>query len=215
MKTRYAILLSAILFIYLPDALPQKSIYTFPFENEYRLPAMKTAINMDEISSTYQTMGNIYTTEITGFGDKYEQRSMSFISDAKVVDAVRFLEFYMEEQLISSGQDPVGELEMSIIYYHEHSRFSLGSVVGILTIGLGTLCGVPFATAIVDVEIEASLYNMADIPFASYRGVGRGKKPQSIYSFSTRRAHQRAVKKAITDLNGKIMTDQSLMSIFP
>ena len=45
---------------------------------------------------------------------------MSFISDAKVVDAVRFLEFYMEEQLVTPGDESSGTVEMSIIYYHEH-----------------------------------------------------------------------------------------------
>ena len=43
----------------------QKSVYTFPFENDYKLPPLETYINADEISATYQTMGNLYTTEIT------------------------------------------------------------------------------------------------------------------------------------------------------
>lgn len=213
MKTLYHFII-IIVILFCPFSMQaQKSIYTFPFENSYRLPVMHKTIKMDEISSTYQTMGNIYTTEITGFGDKYEQTSMSFISDAKVVDAVRFLEFYMEEQLITTGEDPSGEVEMSIIYYHEHYRFSFGSVIGILTMGIGTLCGVPFSTAIVDVEIEASFFDDSEIPFAKHRGVGRGKKPQSIYSTSTRKAHQRAIKKAIVDLNKDIMADPVLLEI--
>jgi hypothetical protein len=159
-------------------------------------------------------MGNIFTTEITGFGDdKVEQTSMSFISDAKVVDAVRFLEFYMEEQLIAPGDESNGLVNMSIIYYHEYSRFSIGSVFGILTIGLGTLLGIPFATAVVDVETEASIYNEQANLVATHRGVGRGKKPQSLYSFSTRKAHQRAMKRSLEDLNTNIMADPAVTSL--
>ena len=192
----------------------QKSVYTFPFENSYRLPSMHTQINANEISATYQTMGNIYTTEITGFGeDKMQQTSMSFISDAKVVDAVRFLEFYMEEQLVAPGDESSGTVEMSIIYYHEHNRFNAGSVVAVLTFGLGTLFGVPYATAVVDVEVEASIFDEQDQLMTAHRGVGRGKKLQSLYSMSTRKAHQRALKKALTNLNTHIMESPDLILI--
>ena len=214
MKPLYPILSFTVLLIFSPSLSGQKSVFTFPFENSYRLPSMKTEINADEISATYQTMGNIFTTEITGFGDdKMEQTSMSFISDAKVVDAVRFLEFYMEEQLVAPGDESNGFVNMSIIYYHEHSRFSIGSVFGILTIGLGTLLGIPYATAVVDVETEASIYNAQEYLVATHRGVGRGKKPQSIYSFSTRKAHQRALKNSLDDLNTNIMADPAITSL--
>ena len=211
MKAQYYILTAIIITISSTTLFAQKSVFTFPFENSKRLPAMETYINTDEISNTYQTMGHIYTTEITGLGDnKMEQTSMSFISDAKVVDAMRFLEFYMEEQLIAPG-DPTGDLvEMSIIYYHERNRFSIGSVLGILTLGIGTLCGIPYATAITDVEIKASFFNEEDQLISNHRGVGRGKKQQIIYSMTTRKAHQKAIKKALEDLNTRIMGDSIL-----
>lgn len=214
MKPLYTILSLTVLLIVSPSLSGQKSVFTFPFENSYRLPSMKTEIKADEISSTYQTMGNIYTTEITGLGDdKMEQTSMSFISDAKVVDAVRFLEFYMEEQLITPGDESNGFVNMSIIYYHEHSRMNVGSVLGILTIGLGTLLGIPFSTVLVDVETEASIYDNHNTHLATYRGVGRGKKLQSLYSFSTRKAHQRALRHSLDDLNTNIMSDPVITSL--
>ena len=104
MKTLYQLSIAALLMATSAMLYSQKSIYTFPFENSYRIPGLQAKILMDEISSTYQTLGNMFTTEITGLGDKpMEQTSYSFISDAKVVDAVRFLEFYAEEQLIAPG----------------------------------------------------------------------------------------------------------------
>ena len=210
MKTLY--ITSALLLLITPVLLSgQKSVFTFPFENSYRLPSMRTEINTDEISSTYQTMGNIFTTEITGLGDNtMEQTSMSYISDVKVVDAVRFLEFYMEEHLVAPGDKSHGQVNMSIIYYHEHSRMNVGSVLGILTIGLGTLLGIPFSTVLVDVETEASFYDKQNSHLATHRGVGRGKKLQSLYSYSTRKAHQRALRHSLDDLNTRIMTDPSL-----
>ena len=72
----------------------QKSIYTFPFENSYRLPPMSVNFNTSEIANTYQTTVNLYTTEITGLGEEtVEQISSTMISDVNAMDAVRFLEF--------------------------------------------------------------------------------------------------------------------------
>jgi hypothetical protein len=211
MKTLSTYIASAVLFFTVSALYSQKSVYTFPFENTSRLPAMETFINTQDIANTYQTMGNIYTTEISGIGQKtMEQTSMTFISDAKVVDAVRFLEFYMDEQLLDPGGEPSGSVEMSIIYYHEHSRFNAGSVVGILTLGIATLFGVPYATTLVDVEVEASFLDHMDTMRAIHRGVGRAKKMQTIYSYSTRKAHQRALRKALDDLNRQIMSDPGL-----
>jgi hypothetical protein len=205
---------AVLLLLFSLNLLAQKSVYTFPFENSFRLPPMQSSINTEEISNTYQTMGNIYTTEITGIGeDKLEQTSMSFISDAKVVDAVRFLEFYMNDHLVTRGEMKSGSVEMSIIYYHEHGRFNAGSMVGILTLGIGTLLGVPFATMVVDVEVEAEFYNQLQFHIATHRGVGRAKKMLSLYSMSTRKAHQRALRRAIENMNTGIISDPDLIAL--
>jgi len=211
MKTLYHISLIAILFLSSTLVYSQKSVYTFPFENEYRLPPMHSQINMKEISSTYQTYGSIYTTEIIGFqNDTMEQTSYSFISDTRVLDAVRFLEFYMKEQLLEPGEEKSGKVEMSIIYFEERSRFSVGSAVGILTIGISVLCGVPVATNVTDLELQASFYDQENKSVAIHRGVGRGKKAVSIYSINTRKAHQKALRNAIDNLNKEVMSDPGL-----
>ena len=191
--------------------LAQKSVYTFPFENKYKLPPMETFINAEEIASTYQTMGNLYTTEITGLGDEtMEQTSSTYISDVKATDAFRFLKFYMEEQLMAPGEETHGSVEMSIIYFHEKNRVNLGTALNVLTFGLGTLLGIPFATSITDVEVEASFFNETNQFITTHRGVGRGKKLIGLYSLDTRLPHQRALKKALDDLNTNIMADPSL-----
>lgn len=194
----------------------QKSVYTFPFTNQYRLPSMQAHINMAEISASYQTVGNIYSTEIVGMGDEtVEQTSTSFISDVQVLDALRFLEFYLEDQLIAPGDGSSGLVELSIIYHHEHGRINIGSAIGILTFGFATLLGVPYATTIIDLETEALFYDPEDYLRARHRGIGRGKKLQSLYSMSTRKAHQRALKNSLEDLNAKVMNDSSLMKVKP
>ena len=211
MKKVYLISLIAILSFSSSLLCAQKSVYTFPFENEYRLPPMHSQINMKEISSTYQTYGSIYTTEIIGFqNDTMEQTSYSFISDTKVLDAVRFLEFYIKEQLLEAGEEKRGKVEMSIIYFEERSRFNVGSAVGILTIGISVLCGVPVATNVTDLELEASFYDEENISMAVHRGVGRGKKAVSIYSINTRKSHQKALRNAIDNLNKEVMSDPGL-----
>jgi hypothetical protein len=197
-------------------ATAQKSVYSFPFENSYRLPSMQALIKTDEISTTYQTVGNIYSTEIVGMGDEtVEQTSTSFISDVQVLDAVRFLEFYLEDQLIAPGDGSSGLIELSIIYHHEHNRINFGSVIGILTFGFGTLLGIPYATTIIDLETEALFYDPEDYLRATHRGVGRGKKLQSLYSMSTRKAHQRALRNSIETLNTSIMKDPTLVKAPP
>jgi hypothetical protein len=197
--------------------LAQKSVYTFPFENSYKLPPMETYINTAEISSTYQTYGNFYTTEITGLGDEtVEQTSSTYISDVKANDAFRFLKFYMEEQLVTQGEKMQGSVEMSIIYYHEKYRVNVGTALNILTLGIGTLFGIPFATSITDVEVEASFFNEKDQFITTHRGLGRGKKWVGLYSMDTRLPHQRALKEALAALNTNIMSDPLLQKLtFP
>ena len=199
-------------FIAVPALEAQKSVYTMPFENTIRLPAMESAVNIEEIAATYQTMGNLYTTEITGIGEEtMEQVSTTQISDVKVLDAIRFLEFYMEDQLLDPDTPSQGFVEMSVVYFDEDSRWNLGSALGILTFGVAILLGVPHSTAVVDVEVEASFYDDALLPVTSLRGVGRGKRLVTLYSQSGhRKAHQKALKKALKDLNEKILLDPSL-----
>ena len=99
---------------------------------------------------------------------------------------------------------------MSIIYYHEKNRANIGTALNILTLGIGTLLGIPFATSITDVEVEATFFNDANSVIVIHRGIGRGKKLIGLYSLSTRLPHQRAVKNALEDLNTKIMADPKL-----
>jgi hypothetical protein len=194
----------------------QKSVYTFPFENTVKLPPMETYINTDEISATYQTVGNLYTTEITGMGDEtMEQTSSTYISDVKATDAFRFLKFYMEEQLIAPGPVTSGSVEMSIIYFNEKNRGNVGTALNILTLGLGTLLGIPFATSIISVELEATFYDDSNLLLATHRGVGQAKKLIGLYSMDIRQVHQKALKKALTDLNTRIMADAKLQKLTP
>jgi len=193
----------------------QKSVYTFPFENSYRLPPMSVYINTEEIASTYQTLGNLYTTEITGLGDEtMAQTSSTMISDVKAVDAIRFLEFYMQEQLVSPGDETRGAVEMSIVYFNVKHRVNLGTVLNVLTLGIGGLLGIPYSTAITDVEVEATFFDDQDTFITTHRGVGRAKMLETLYNLSSsgRIPHQKAMRKALNDLNGKIMTDPNLTS---
>lgn len=194
----------------------QKSVYTFPFENSYKLPPMETYINLEEIAYTYQTLGNLYTTEITGLGEEtMEQTSTTMISDVKAMDAVRFLEFYLHEQLVAPGEKTSGTVEMSIIYFNTRSRANLGTVIDILTLGIGALFGIPYATGITNVEVEASFFNEGNQLLNTHRGIGKAKVLESLYNmnYSKRNQHQKALKKAIADLNTKIMADPQLQKL--
>ena len=191
----------------------QKSVYSFPFENSYRLPPMSVFINQDEIASTYQTLGNLYTTEITEMGEQaLEQISSTMISDVKAVDAVRLLEFYTKEQLVTPGDGTGGAVEMSVIYYNSRSRVNLGTVFTILTLGLGALVGIPHSTGITDVEVQAIFYDENNQILTTQRGLGRSKVLETLYNmnYSKRTQHQKAMRKALEDLNGKIMSDPAL-----
>ena len=196
----------------------QKSIYTFPFENSYRLPPMKAYINMEEIAGTYQTLGNLYTTEITGLGDEtMEQTSTTMVSDVKAMDAVRFLAFYLEDQLLLPGEAGNGSVELIIIYYNNGSRANVGTGLTFLTLGIGAFLGFPLYTEISDVEVEATFFNVQNEILVVHRGVGRSKKIITLYNLNQtqRKLHQKALKKALADLNARIMTDPKLQKITP
>jgi hypothetical protein len=192
----------------------QQTVYTFPFENNMRLQHMKTSINQQETANSYQTVGNIYTTEFAGPGEEtVEQTSTLFISDARMMDAVRFLETYMEEELIAPGLVPDGSCEMSIIYYDEYNRFNIGGVVAVLTFGIALMLGVPYETTVVDIEVEAEFKNQLQFHQATHRGTGRAKKMKTLYSSSTRKTHQKALRKAICNLNESILADSELPKV--
>lgn len=215
MKKTYHI--PAILFFLLSTTtllFAQKSVYSFPFENNYKLPPMETFINADEISATYQTIGNLYTTEIIGLGDgTMEQTSSTYISDVKAMDAIRFLEFYMKDQLMAPGDEPSGAAEMSIIYFNSKSRANLGTPLVILTLGIGALFGIPYSTSITDVEVEAKFLDNSNQHIATHRGTGRARVIETIYNlnFDKRSQHQKALKRAISNLNEQIMSDPKLV----
>ncbi|MBE9517902.1 MAG: hypothetical protein IMY68_05000 [Bacteroidetes bacterium] len=215
MKKTYHI--PAILFFLLSTTtllFAQKSVYTFPFENTYKLPPMSVYINTDEIASTYQTWGNLYTTEITGLGDEtMEQTSTTMISDVKAMDAIRYLEFYLKEQLVTPGDETSGAVEMSIIYYNSRSRANLGTALTVLTLGLGALFGIPFSTGITDVEVQATFFDDSNQLVTSHRGMGRAKVLETLYNINStkRKQHQKAMKKALSDVNEKIMADPKLV----
>lgn len=193
----------------------QKSIYTFPFENSYKLPPMSVYINANEIANTYQTQANLYRTEIIGLGEEpVEHTSTTMISDVKAMDAVRFLEFYLQEQLVSPGDETTGAVEMSIVYFNVKHRVNLGTVLNVLTLGIGGLLGIPYATAITDVEVEATFFDDSDIFITTQRGVGRARMLETLYNLSSsgRIPHQKAMKRAIYDLNAKIMADPRLVA---
>ena len=194
----------------------QTSVYTLPFENDRKLAPMEIYINTDEISATYQTLGNLYTTEITGLGEEtMEQVSSTYISDVKAVDAIRFLDFYLQDQLISPGDETSGAVELSIIYFNKKSRANLGTAIDILTLGIGAILGIPFATGITDVEVEATFFDGSKQILCTHRGVGRAKNLESLYNMdsSERIQHQKALKNALADLNVRIMADPVLQKL--
>jgi hypothetical protein len=191
----------------------QKSVYSFPFENNDRLRPMSVIINQDEIASTYQTLGNLYTTEISGMGEQaLEQTSTTMISDVTAVDAVRFLEFYTKDQLVAPGDEAGRTVEMSVIYYNSRSRANLGTLFTVLTLGLGALLGIPHSTGITDVEVQAIFYDDKNQILTTQRGLGRSKVLETLYNmnYSRRTQHQKAMRKALDDLNGKIFSDPAL-----
>jgi hypothetical protein len=133
------------------------------------------------------------------------------------MDAVRFLEFYLEEQLVLTGEEVSGTVEMSIIYYNTRSRANLGTAIDILTLGIGALLGIPYATGITNVEVEATFFDDNNQIFRTHRGIGRAKVLESLYNmnYSKRNQHQKALKKALADLNERIMADPQLQKLTP
>ena len=212
MKNLCSLFLVAIMLASTCPLLSQESVFSFPFENEYRLPPMKTRLNKKEISTTYQSYGSFYTTEYTWFRkDTMEQTSYSYYSSSKVMDAAHFLEFYMEEQLLEPGEDKTGLVEMSIIYFNEYDRINAGIAPAILTLGISALAGLTVSTKVTEVEIIASFFDNANQLLAEHRGVGKGKKTVSLYRTSSREPNQKAIVKAIEDLNTKVFADPRLV----
>ena len=101
---------------------------------------------------------------------------------------------------------------MSVIYYNSRSRANLGTLFTVLTLGLGALLGIPHSTGITDVEVQAIFYDDKNQILTTQRGLGRSKVLETLYNmnYSRRTQHQKAMRKALDDLNGKIFSDPAL-----
>ena len=213
MKTTVPLICFCFFFAVSPALNAQSSVYDMPFHNPVRIAAMEPVIDMDDIAATYQTLGNTYTMEISVPGEEVmEQTGTTHISDVKAVDAVRFLEYYLEDHLLAPSSAPSGRVEMSVVYFNEDTRMNAGTLLGVLTLGIATLIGIPHSTAVSEVEVEAIFSDENRMVFATHRGHGKGRHLQIIYSSAGfRKAHQKALKQALTDLHGKILLDPRIM----
>ncbi len=215
MKTHLPLICLCIIIAGSSELIAQKSVYEMPFKNPVRIAAMESVIDMKEIAATYQTVGNTYIMEISVPGEEVmEQTGTTHISDVKAVDAVRFLEYYMEDQLLDPSSPPAGKLEMSVVYFNEKTQMNAGTVLGVLTLGIATLLGIPHSTAVAEVEVEAVFTDESSMVYATHRGHGKGRHLQIIYSNAGfREAHQKALKQALSELNERILLDPAVMQI--
>ncbi|MEZ5072631.1 MAG: hypothetical protein R2751_17145 [Bacteroidales bacterium] len=209
MKARPHILvlvLGAASFVSLPA---QKSAYDLPFENTRKLPPLDAFINTEEMGLTYQTTTEVFTTEFSGPDQEGTlQTSRAHLNDPQALDAYRLLDRYMQDQLMESGPDSRGSVEMKITYLQQKGRISPGSILAVVTFGIGPILGVPFAAVVTDVEIQADFFDENGDHLSTYRGVGHASRPEGFYSSNEhRQCHLNALKKALTDLNARIQTD--------
>ncbi|MFZ5940130.1 MAG: hypothetical protein ACOYXB_06115 [Bacteroidota bacterium] len=209
----YNVITTAILLISLlgSTAYTQQSFYAFPFENQHRLPSLEIYINMDQMAQTYQANGAVFSTEYSGPDEETAgQVSVSYRNNEQMVDAARFLENYAFEELMEYSGEKHGTVELKVTYFEDNSRMSAGSVLFFVTFGISSFVGCPIYRNVADLEVEAVFYDPEGNYLARYRGTGHAGTGQSLYRRTARKAHQKALIKAIEDLNNSIMGDPEL-----
>jgi hypothetical protein len=68
-----------------------------------------------------------------------------------------------------------------------------------------------FPSPVVDLEVEARFTDPSGALISRHRGVGKGRTAQTIYTSNNRTTHQKAMRKALDDLNRSIGSDKELL----
>jgi len=213
MKQLYYILLAVMLCSMTGiRADAQKSVYSFPFENQSKLPAMEVFINRDALADTYQTYGAVLTSQYTGPDEETsEEVSTAYVNNEKIVDAMRFLEHYAFDQLLTYNTEKKGTVELKVTYYNLDTRLCAGSILSFATLGFAMFFGSATNRNFINLEVEAVFYDKNGNYLTRYTGIGHGSASESLYRHRTRKAHQKALVAALSDLNRNIMGDSNLM----
>lgn len=186
----------------------QKSVYALPFSNKQKLPPIEVIIDYDKTARSYPGTQHYVAIEESGEGELSEQNVAVHQEDPILVDALRLMEYYALEELTERGSEFKGKAELAVVYYDVHNRANIGSAFGILSFGIGILLGIPMATQVTQVEIEAILYGPDGNFLESYRGYGKAKRAVSLYNNSSiRRGNHKAITNALGTLNQQLMKD--------
>lgn len=213
MKKLYHILTAFIIMLMAGNSISaQKSVYSFPFSNTEKLPALDVYINMDEMVASYQINAEIQNVQFSDPDDAgSEVISTTYVNDERLIDASRYLKYYMFDQLLEYSDEKYGSVEITVSYYNKKDRISLGTIVTVATLGFSMFFGIPAADLIIDLEVEASFFDRNGQYISRYTGLGHAWQPESLYYQSIRKTHRKALLKALTDLNSQIMADTILM----
>jgi len=137
----------------------------------------------------------------------------SFRLDEKTYDTKMLLNNYLNDIIDTQGLRKYGKIELNVIYFEQRKQGTPFLLFNFITIGMGSLMGVPSYRITTKVELSMCIYDNNERLLCCHSGIGIDKYFINIYKQKNERESNRnAVKKALTKINTKLSEEIELLN---
>ncbi len=204
----------AILIFILPVSLfPQKSVYDLRFSNDTKLVSLNYEVSEEAIAAVYYPKWTIVSKQNSDDNLLKTGQVASFRLDEKTYDTKMLLNNYLNDIIDTQGLRKYGKIELNVIYFEQRKQGTPFLLFNFITIGMGSLMGVPSYRITTKVELSMCIYDNNERLLCCHSGIGIDKYFINIYKQKNERESNRnAVKKALTKINTKLSEEIELLN---
>lgn len=193
----------------------QNSVFTTGIVNPEKLPKLEIILSEEKLAEAFSDRHEFISEEY--FENNLESGSYSTLifRDRKINDARNLFLRYLENDLMATGDEPPGSIEIELLYYHYKVNFTPGSVLNVLTLGAGYLLGIPSMRKQTEVEIEIRILNNNQELIGTWHGKGKKNVYEGLYyrKLDERESSLMAMKEALASVNEQIMSERKTIEL--
>ncbi len=205
-----AVLLALLMLQIAGYSQAQNSVFTTGIVNPEKLPKLDYLISEENLAEAFSDRHEFITEEYSE--DNLESGSYStfIFRDRKINDARNLFIRYLENDLLLNQGKSHGSIEIELVYYNHKFNFTPGSVLNVLTLGVGYVLGIPSARKQTEVEIEISIRDRNQEIVGTWFGKGKNNVYEGLYyrKLNERESSLLAMKEALESVNAQIMSER-------
>ncbi len=196
----------AIILIILPVCLfSQKSEFDLGFSHDVKLVPLNFEISEEAIAAVYYPKKTVFYGQSGDNNVSQTGQVSSYTIDEKTHDTKVLINKYFSEILIDQGSAKFGSIDFNVVYFEQRKKESPFVVFNFITMGIGSLLGVPSYRKTTKVECSICIYDINENLLCCFSGVGVDKYFCGIYyQKNERKSNRDAVKKALKDIDLQI-----------